>query len=100
MPLFNLLVMEMRWRNHKASRRPDFRVKVKADVAEIHDLLVQAMAEDLGRSIVIIVEVLWALGFVGACGGQLTCTIFKRCSRMQDRDMSVGFKLHQNRTAT
>lgn len=87
-------------RNHRASRRPDFRVKVKADVADIHDLLVQAMAEDLiGRSIVITVEVLWALGFVRACGGQRTCTIVKRCGRMRDRDMIVGFKFRCIRTA-
>ncbi len=43
MPLFDLVVMKMQgWRDHRASRRSDFRAKVGADVTDIRALLVRA----------------------------------------------------------
>jgi hypothetical protein len=46
MPLFDLLVMKMQgWRDHRTSRRSDFRAKVGADVTDVCALLVQAKLE-------------------------------------------------------
>lgn len=79
MPLFDLLVMKMQgWRDHRASRRSDFRAKVEADVTDIRALLARARWQKIsyrneyrhhtrgfmGRARRL------ALGFVEACGGQ------------------------------
>jgi hypothetical protein len=79
MPLFDLLVMKMQgWRNHRASRRSDFRAKVEADVTDIRALLVQARLEGISygkeyphhtRGFMARACRL-ALGFVEVCGGQ------------------------------
>jgi hypothetical protein len=46
-PLFDLLVIKMQgWRDHKASRRLDFRAKLGADISDIRALLAQALVEE------------------------------------------------------
>jgi hypothetical protein len=79
MPLFDLLVMKMQgWRDHRASRRSDFRAKVGADVTDIRALLARARWEKISygkeyhhhtRGFMARARRL-ALGFVKACGGQ------------------------------
>lgn len=79
MPLFDLLVMKMQgWRDHRASRRSDFRVKVRADVTDIRALLARARWEKISygkeyhhhtRGFMARARRL-ALGFVKACGGR------------------------------
>ena len=79
MPLFDLLVMKMQgWRDHRASRRSDFRAKVSADVTDIRALLARARWEKISygkeyhhhtRGFMARARRL-ALGFVKACGGQ------------------------------
>jgi hypothetical protein len=47
-PLFDLLVIKMQgWRDHKASRRSDFRAKLGADISDIRALLEEALVEDM-----------------------------------------------------
>jgi hypothetical protein len=66
------------WRDHRASRRSDFRAKVGADVTDVCALLVRARWERISyrkeyrhhtRGFMSRARRL-ALGFVGACGGQ------------------------------
>ena len=35
------------WRDHRASRRPDFRAKVEADISDIRALLDQGLAQEM-----------------------------------------------------
>jgi hypothetical protein len=79
MPLFDLLVMKMQgWRDHRASRREDSPAKVKADVTDIHALLVQARLRRISyrdeyrfhtRGFMNRARRL-ALGFMEICGGE------------------------------
>ncbi len=79
MPLFDLLVMKMQgWRDHRTSRRLDFRAKVGADVTDVRALLVQAKLERISyrkeyrrhtRNFMRRARRL-AFLFVGACGGK------------------------------
>lgn len=79
MPLFDLLVMKMQgWRDHRSSRRSDFRAKVEADVTDIRALLARARFQKVSyqkeyshhtRGFMARARRL-ALGFVEACGDQ------------------------------
>jgi len=47
-PLFDLLVIKMQgWRDHRASRRADFRAKVEADISDIRALLDQGLVQEM-----------------------------------------------------
>lgn len=47
-PLFDLIVIKMQgWRDHRASRRTDFRAKVGADISDVRALLDQALIEEM-----------------------------------------------------
>ena len=79
MPLFDLLDMKVQgWRDHRTSRRSDFRAKVGADVTDNRALLVRARSQRISyrkeyrhhtRGFMARARKL-ALAFVEACGGR------------------------------
>ena len=51
-PLFDLLVIKMQgWRDHRTSRRADFRAKVGADISDVRALLDQALIDEMSYQI-------------------------------------------------